>query len=370
MKWRLGAPLAPLAVVIAVLAIPASAQLPVSFEAQVVPLAPPVGEQTYAARDYGKDGIPSADDRTATTKWRVVKDTGNCCENYVTATRAGPPARLRRHVRQLLGRPRPDVDRRYVRSRRSSTARARSCSRRTATSSASAGTRTRATTCRRTSTRRTPASGSYTETPLHQPFYDREWVTVVPGPFTIDGETVEYISFLKGGWPSKELWYWSTDGLNYTNVSSKIVDQTLSGAAARTLATTARSDADWNQQNTNTGMTTLGEHALLAAPDYPSSNSAWALFDGKAFAWVPVEARRRDDAERPLPGRLGRTAPQRAPAGEQVHVPLVGGQRHDLEVARRRAPGRLRDRGDRLPRQPGRGRGGRAHPRPGQQHGR
>jgi hypothetical protein len=35
-------------------------------------------------------------------------------------------------------------------------------------------------------------------------------------------------------------------------------------------------------------MTTLGDHALLAAPDYPSSNSAWSLFDGKAFEWVPV----------------------------------------------------------------------------------
>jgi hypothetical protein len=129
----------------------------------------------------------------------------------------------------------------------------------------------------------------YTELPLHQPFYDREWVSVVPGPFTIDGETVEYVSFLKGAWPSKELWFWSKDGLNYTNASSKIVDQTLSGAAAQTVSTTARPDADWNQSNANTGMTTLGDHALLAAPDYPSSNSAWALFDGKAFAWVPAK---------------------------------------------------------------------------------
>ena len=129
----------------------------------------------------------------------------------------------------------------------------------------------------------------YTETPLHQPFYDREWVTVVPGPFTIDGRTVEYVSFLKGGWPSKELWYWSTDGLTYTQVSSKIVDKTLSGAAARVVATGVRSDSDWNQAITDAGMITLGGSTLLAAPDYPSSNSAWSLFDGAAFEWVPAK---------------------------------------------------------------------------------
>ena len=89
MTRRLGARLAPLAVAAAVLATAASGQLPVSLDAQVAPLAPPISEATYDSRDYGKDGIPSADDRAATTKWRVVEATGNCCENYVTTTREG-----------------------------------------------------------------------------------------------------------------------------------------------------------------------------------------------------------------------------------------------------------------------------------------
>jgi hypothetical protein len=285
---RLGARLAPVAVATAVLATAASGQLPVSLDAQVVPFAPPVSEQTYPARDYGRDGVPSADDRTAATRWRVVEDTGNCCENYVTTTRQGrlldfggtyvnysddrgqtwmqvrPLTPLVNGEGTIVLAPNGDVlgvgwdpysgDHLQAYKYEADT-----------------------------------GSWRYTELPLHQPFYDREWLAVVPGPFTIDGKTVEYISFLKGGWPSKELWYWSTDGLDYTRVSSKIVDQTLSGAAARTLATTARSDADWNQANTNGGMTTLGDHALLAAPDYPSSNSAWSLFDGKEFAWAPVK---------------------------------------------------------------------------------
>jgi hypothetical protein len=285
---RLGARLAPLAVATAVLATAASGQLPVSLDAQVVALAPPISEQTHPSRDYGKDGVPSSDDRTATTTWRVVQDTGNCCENYVTTTREG----------RLL-----DFGGTYVNY---SDDRGLTWSQvRPLTPLVNGeGTIVLAPDGDVLGVGWDPYSGDhlqaykyeadtgkwrYTETPLHQPFYDREWVAVVPGPFTIDGETVPYISFLKGGWPSKELWYWSTDGLNYTNVSSKIVDQTLSGAAARTLATTARADADWNQPNTNGGMTTLGDHALLAAPDYPSSNSAWSLFDGQAFAWVPVQ---------------------------------------------------------------------------------
>src|ERR687895_768547 len=259
------------AVATAVLASSASGQLPVALDAQVVPIAPPVAEATYPAQDYGKDGVPSADDRAGTTTWRVVQATGNCCENYVTTSAGG----------RLL-----DFGGTYVNY---SDDRGVTWKRVTPLTPLvnGEGTITMAPGGDVVGVGWDPYSGDhlqafkyeadtgkwrYTEVPVHQPFYDREWVAVVPGPFTIDGETVPYISFLKGGWPSKELWYWSTDGLNYTNVSSKIVDQTLSGAAARTLA-----------------MTTLGDHALLAAPDYPSSNTAWSLFDGKEFAWVPVK---------------------------------------------------------------------------------
>jgi hypothetical protein len=271
----------------AVLASSASGQLPVALDAQVVPIAPPVAEATYPAHDYGKDGVPSADDRTGTTTWRVVQATGNCCENYVTTSKDG----------RLL-----DFGGTYVNY---SDDRGLTWKRVTPLTPLvnGEGTITMAPGGDVVGVGWDPYSGDhlqafkyeadtgkwrYTEVPVHQPFYDREWVAVVPGPFTIDGETVEYLSFLKGGWPSKELWYWSTDGLNYVQVSSKLVDKTLSGAPAEVGATTARADADWNQANSNTGMTTLGERALLAEPDYPSGSSAWSLFDGDAFEWVPA----------------------------------------------------------------------------------
>src|SRR5919106_403012 len=214
------------AVATAVLASSASGQLPVALDAQVVPIAPPVAEATYPAHDFGGTYVNYSDDRGLT--WKRVTPLTPLVNGEGTITMA-PGGDV-----VGVGWDPYSGDHLQAYKYEAETGKWR-----------------------------------YTEVPVHQPFYDREWVAVVPGPFTIDGETVEYVSFLKGGWPSKELWYWSTDGLNYTQVSSKIVDKTLSGAAARTLATTARSDADWNQANTNGGMTTLGDHALLAAPDYP-----------------------------------------------------------------------------------------------------
>src|SRR5688572_20065170 len=224
----------------------AAAQLPLVLDAQVVPFAPPVSQATYPAHDYGKDGVASGDDRTATTTWRVVQATGNCCENYLTTSKEG----------RLY-----DFGGTYVNYSDDRGLTWRSV--RTITPLVNGeGTITMAPGGDVVGVGWDPYSGDhlqafkyeadagkwqYTETPLHQPFYDREWVTAVPGPFTIDGRTVDYITFLKGGWPSKELWYYSTDGLNYVQVSSKFVDKTLSGAAARSPTTVARADADWNQ---------------------------------------------------------------------------------------------------------------------------
>jgi hypothetical protein len=67
--------LAAAAVATAILAMSASAQTPIAFDAQVVSIQPPVSEAAYPSLDYGRrDG--AQDDRTATTTWRVIQDTG------------------------------------------------------------------------------------------------------------------------------------------------------------------------------------------------------------------------------------------------------------------------------------------------------
>jgi hypothetical protein len=274
--------LAVAACVLAALATGAAAQTPVALDAQVVPIQPQVTSSTYPTVDYGHDA-GSTDDQQGTTTWRVVNGTGNCCENYVTVARSGRLLDFGgsylnfsddRGVTWFSVRPiEPLVNGEG------------------AVAAAPGGDVV--------GVEWDPYSGdhllafkldaltgrwTYKEMPLHQPFYDREWIAVVPGPFTIGGQVVPYVSFVKGGVP-KELWYYATDGLTYTQVTSKFVDRTLSDAR-RQLATARGDDLDWVQPNTNGGMAALGGGNLLGAGDLSSD---FSLFDVGALAWYGVD---------------------------------------------------------------------------------
>lgn len=259
----------------------ATAQVDISIPARVRVVEPPVSEESYPTVDYGRSSS-AKDDRETTTRWRVVEETGNCCETYLTTTASG----------RLL-----DFGGRYIYF------------------SDDAGV-----TWRRVEplvplvngegaivaapggdvlgVEWDPYSGDhlqfykfevdtqqwlYTEMPVHQPFYDREWISVVPGPITIGGETHEYVSFVKGGWPFKEVWFYSTDGLHYTQVTSKDVSRFLSGEETQgPLPTVPNSDNDWIQPNTNSGMTQLGAGDMLASRDF---FRGWSLLEGETFTW-------------------------------------------------------------------------------------
>jgi hypothetical protein len=280
LRPRLGLALAALALVtLVVFAAPGNAGT--GLPATVVAYNPPVSTATYPGVDYGRT-TSTKDDRYAKTTWRVVQRTGNCCENYLTATPGGrlldfggsyinytddrgltwnqvrPIAPLVNGEGAIVVAPGGDV----------------------------------------LGVEWDPYSGDhlqtykfegdtqqwqYTETPLHQPFYDREWIAVVPGPVTVNGQTYEYVSFIKGGYPTKEIYLYSTDGLNYTDITSKAAEQIIGGAETQgPLATTAATQNDWIEPNTNARMTPLGASDALAGPDL---SSEWALFQGRTFSW-------------------------------------------------------------------------------------
>lgn len=258
----------------------ASAQVSTGLPAKVVEVDPPVSEATYPGIDYGRKTNPK-DDREMSTSWRIVEETGNCCETYLTSTvqgrlldfggryiyfsddrgltwrRVEPLVPLLNGEGAIVAAPGGDV----------------------------------------LGVEWDPYSGDhlqfykfeadtqewlYTEMPVHQPFYDREWIAVLPGPVTIDGQTHEYVSFVKGGLP-KEVWFYSTDGLNYLEVTSKDVGRFLSGNQRQgPLPISATSDSDWVQPNTNSGMTQLGGGDLLASPDFLAE---WSLLEGDSFQW-------------------------------------------------------------------------------------
>jgi hypothetical protein len=261
---------------------PVAAQIPPGgLPAKVVTFSPVVGSATYPSIDYGKKPT-SQDDRHATTTWRVVHDTGNCCENYLTATSSG----------RLL-----DFGGTYVNYTDDRGLTWRQVQPLTPLVNGEGGI-VAGSNGDILGVGWDPYSGDhlqsykldgvtgqwlYEEMPLHQPFYDREWISVVPGPITISGKTYDYVSFIKGATPYKEVWFYSTDGLSYTDITSKAVDELLSGAATQgVLPTAPRALNDWAQANTNGGMTQLGSSRLLAAGDLQTT---WSLFDGTSFTW-------------------------------------------------------------------------------------
>ena len=236
------------------------------IEATLVPIQREVVKRSYPSTDHGSLPGPE-DDRTGTTKWRHVASTGNCCENYLTATRQG----------RLL-----DFGGTYVHVSDDRGLTWKQVRPLTPLNNGE-GTIAIAPNGDIIGVGWDPYTGDHlqafkyeafsgkwwwNELPLHTPFYDREWVTVVPGPFSVDGRTVPYISFLKGGTPNKELYLWSADGLNYTEASSKFVDGTQTNLVSKWLTTKADSTFDWIQPNSETGMTPLGNGSVLAAPDF------------------------------------------------------------------------------------------------------
>jgi hypothetical protein len=264
----------------------ASAQVdPAVLDAVVVDATFLPTDATYPSTDLGRSASPK-DDRDGKTDWTIVRSTGNCCENYLTSNSEGrlydfggsyinftdDRGKKWKQVRPLT----PLVN--------------------------GEGAIAMAPGGDVVGVQWDPYSGDhllafkydasdkkwiYAEMPVHAPFYDREWIAAVPGPFTIDGQKVPYISFIKGAWPSKEAWFYSTDGINYHRVSSKFLDQTLSTSQGprATLKTVGRPDMDWIQPNTNGGLYPLGGGSALASPDVPFGDGDWSVLDPETRTW-------------------------------------------------------------------------------------
>lgn len=104
----------------------------------------------------------------------------------------------------------------------------------------------------------------YTTTKLHTPFFDRESLVAIPGPFTFAGETHPYLVVLKGGYPSKDPYYLSVDGLNYFVPSSKFADQITGAVGSDWLDFKGTPVHDWLQTTYQTRITALGKGMALS----------------------------------------------------------------------------------------------------------
>ena len=102
----------------------------------------------------------------------------------------------------------------------------------------------------------------YTTTKLHQPFFDRESVAVIPGPFTWQGQKFPYLTVLRGGFPFKTPTFYSFDGLNYFLPSARFVD-VVTEVSDGPLKIKADPMLDWIQPAEQSGFTPLGNGVAL-----------------------------------------------------------------------------------------------------------
>lgn len=113
------------------------------------------------------------------------------------------------------------------------------------------------------------------EISLRTPFFDRPWLAVVPGPITVAGTSYPYVSILKGGFPSKGIFYYSLDGLNYLIPSSKEAGRI--NTMSKWLTVTADTAADWYQPHREAHVTPLGSGEALAGLDFGESGCRWRI---------------------------------------------------------------------------------------------
>jgi hypothetical protein len=131
----------------------------------------------------------------------------------------------------------------------------------------------------------------YSETKLHTPFFDRPWLAVVRGPFDFAGIKAPYISILMSNFSFyREIFYVSIDGLNYFVPSVKDLDQLRSSPVKRWLDLPRDEWADLGQPLTESGITPLPKGGALAAEIGPlGSGSSFAILESPDATWASFE---------------------------------------------------------------------------------
>ena len=124
----------------------------------------------------------------------------------------------------------------------------------------------------------------YQEAPLHEPFYDREWVAVAKGPFTINGTTVPWVSMVVSNF-HRHIVLMSTDGLNYFRPTRRELDSVVNGTVTKFFSTKRDPDLDYMQEQSQSGVHTLAESILSIKPagdgcatQVLTKDGSWACF--------------------------------------------------------------------------------------------
>ena len=214
---------------------------------------PAVEQMLYPATDPAGENLPDE-------PWRVIHGTGNCCENYLAATEAG---RLLDFGGSLL---------RFSDDQGSSWSEVVGLGQ----LGSGEGAVVEAPNGDIVGVTWDPYSGDrlegfkldtsdgnwyFVQQKLHSPFLDRPYLATVKGPFSVAGESIPYLTYLAGGWPSRTT-YSSTDGLHYTPTTSST--QPVGGSKSKYLTMSVDPKADAMQPLTVFGVAPLTGGGALA----------------------------------------------------------------------------------------------------------
>ena len=224
----------------------------------------------YETTDYGATDT-GADDRAAVTQWRVVVGTGNCCETHVTTSKEGRIYDIGGHYirysddRGVTWKSVQPVN--PLVNGEGSIAMAPNDDVIAMTWDAYSGDHFVA-------YKYDKAANQWLtlDNVLHQPVYDRPWISVVPGPFPTGLpaplDVAPYLSFVHGGTGVKDPLWVSTDGLSYQDSSSFIVDGQLDQPVTQWFPIAADASFDWIQPIRSSPVTGLGAGKALAAGNW------------------------------------------------------------------------------------------------------
>lgn len=132
----------------------------------------------------------------------------------------------------------------------------------------------------------------YGEMPLHEPFYDREWVAVAKGPFTLRGTTAPWVSMVLSNF-SRKVILMSTDGINYFTPSNADLESVAGGTQTWLLTGPPDADLDYMQGHTETRIVPVPGGGALSLSSvggancdtqYLESDGTWSCYEAEGFS--------------------------------------------------------------------------------------
>jgi hypothetical protein len=121
---------------------------------------------------------------------------------------------------------------------------------------------------------------------LHDAFYDRPWVAVAKGPFTIAGQTVPWVSLVLSNY-TRQAVLMSLDGLHYFVPTSRDVDTLRNARVEKALPVVADPQLDYLQEHSESALVSLAGGGALSfdaakgsgcATQILQTDGSWACF--------------------------------------------------------------------------------------------